>query len=123
MALLIGNPVCCCALGCGTAPTEVASQCCSGGTPVDDGSDQDDRQKRKGCDCCFDKISAENFSNKVLPPANPDDLLGGPLAPTDAEVSLPRIPLAVQCISKWPPGELPGISMGERLARKCSYLL
>lgn len=123
LALLIGNPVCCCALGCGTTPAEVASHCCSGGTPVDSGSDQDDGQEREGCDCGFDKSPAENLENKVLPSANSHDLLGGPLGLTEAEVSLPGIPLAVQCISKWPPGALPAVSMGERLARKCSYLL
>lgn len=87
LALLIGNPVCCCALGCGTTPAEVASHCCSGGTPVDSGSDQDDGQEREGCDCGFDKSPAENLENKVLPSANSHDLLGGPLGLTEAEVS------------------------------------
>lgn len=123
LALLIGNPACCCALGCGSPQTETTSHCCSAGTPITGESSQDEDEEREGCNCGFDKAPAENLGQKILPPENSHDPLGGPLALTDAEMSLPRIPLAVQCISKWPSGVLPGLSISERLARKCSYLL
>jgi hypothetical protein len=121
LALLIGNPVCCCALGCQSDEgTSQKHSCCSG--PSDNSGDPEDGEK--GCNCSFEKVSEKINDHAIVPPNKILKLLdGGVLAAEEDLLALPRIPVAVQCVSKWPPGSLPIASLGERLSRNCSYLL
>lgn len=120
LALLIGNPACCCALGCQIDEgTPQKHSCCSGPSDPSDNSEDPDNGE-KGCNCSFEKISDHTFAppNKII-----KLLDGGVLAAEEDLLTLPRIPVAVQCVSKWPPGSLPIASLSERLSRNCSYLL
>jgi len=124
LALLIGNPVCCCAFGCQSdEETPQKHSCCAGPSESSDHSgDRDDGEK--GCNCSFEKVSEKINDHAIVPPNKVLNLLdGGVLASEKDLLALPGIPVAVQCVSKWPPGHLPIASLSERLSRNCSYLL
>jgi hypothetical protein len=124
LVLLIGNPVCCCALGCQSDEGTPQKHSCCSPPPVssDDSGDRDDGEK--GCNCSFLKVSEKVNDHAVVPPSKVLNLLdGGAIASEEDLLALPRIPIAVQCVSKWPPGYLPVASLAERLSRNCSYLL
>ena len=95
LALLIGNPVCCCALGCQSDEgTSQKHSCCSG--PSDNSGDPDDGEK--GCNCSFEKVSEKINDHAIVPPNKILKLLdGGVLAAEEDLLALPRIPVAVQC--------------------------
>ena len=51
------------------------------------------------------------------------DLASLPSDAAEEDFSFPKLPIAVQFVSKWPPGHLPVPSTLGRLAQHCSYLL
>jgi len=121
MALLIGNPVCCCAMANlfvaekdDSAPVH---SCCMAGE--DDNSPEPD-----SCPCLLDKEQVAPDSQTFLKNSH-EDSDSDSIAATDCATLLPRLSLAVIYISKWPPGSAePGlISLRQRLALSCSYLL
>ena len=120
MALVIANPACCCAFGCGSQDEEApVHSCCSGSQD----SNEEPDQENKTCTCFLEKEKAKTESDFLLSGGNFSDLIPAPNPATDKAAFIPNIPVAVVFISKWPPGHLPIPSLGERLACRSSYLL
>ncbi|MGJ8677048.1 MAG: hypothetical protein ACSHX0_06000 [Akkermansiaceae bacterium] len=123
LALLIGNPLCCCALALqiSDADTPVHSCCAQQADPSNESEEE-----KKPCQCPCDKDGkalSETHEKVDAAPAKNLDPHHVWLLATEADLSLPRISTAAGHIAKWPPGRLPIPSMGERLASHCSYLL
>ena len=123
LALLIGNPLCCCALALQISNADAPfHSCCAQQANSSDESDEE----KKPCQCPCDKDSkalSETHEKVDIAPAK--NLKSQPvwLSATEAELSLPCISTAAGHIAKWPPGRLPVLSSSERLARHCSYLI
>ena len=124
MALLIGNPVCCCFAADFFRDTDKSSSpeahCCC--TASKDGENERNDQDRESCPCLLKKKFAVGLS-LISPKLSGNDCDSLSLPVTTASLELPCVALAVVHISKWPPGSLPIPSLNERLARQCSYLL
>jgi len=120
LALIIGNPVCCCAfgMGSGNAGGSAPHSCCS--APV--GSSEDAPEEPESCSCFLEKEKVTHEVTKV-PQGVELKQLDGPQADHEEFAALVDLPVAVQAVSKWPPGAVAVLPLGERLATHCSYLL
>ena len=126
LALLIGNPMCCCAFGATTCGNDSQNSpvhsCCSLAGESENGGDEDER---KSCTCFLEKEKVTNESAMLLQPSSARDLDLDDVPPADDFSSTPPLSHAVATVAKWPPGSAePGlISLRKRLALSCSYLL
>ena len=126
LALLIGNPMCCCAFGataCGNdSQSPPAHSCCSS---AGESENDDNEDKRKSCTCFLEKEKVTNESAVLLQPGSARDLDVDDVLPADDFSSTPPLPHAVTTVAKWVPGSgEPGlIPLRKRLALSCSYLL
>ena len=124
MAILIGNPVCCCAFGCGdfseAAPDAPVHSCCSGSS--ENSESPGDDEKPNSCRCFLEHEKATNETTVLLPGTKVSDLEPLDLDPTEVD-SIPHLPVAVQNVSKWPPDRLAILPVSRRLTFFCSYLL
>lgn len=125
MVLLIGNPVCCCFaadlfMGGGDTPAKATHSCCMA---VEGADEEGDEQKPDSCPCLLEKeqVPPDHYSFSLKSSDLEKDSESSAIA--DYAVAIPRVPLAVSHISKWPPGALPIPCLSERLALHSSYLL
>ncbi len=124
MAVLIGNPMCCCVvmdvLTGEHADSSQVYSCC--GSPEKSGNEQQNPEETDTCLCFSDTeelVSIEQPTVKKGPDGNEVPIS---LAHTNSSLPFPRVAIAANCISKWPPGSRPTLSVSERLALKSSYL-
>lgn len=115
--------MCCCAFGCGDLPGNVSDSpthsCCS---ESKNSSENSDENESGSCTCLLEKEKAGHKKVTFSPEIKTSDL--EPVVPNEVRVqALPKLPLAVQCVRKWPPGHLPIPHTSERLAFIGSYLL
>lgn len=125
LALVVANPVCCCAFTSTSNHDEApVHSCCAGGS--DSGPDRekqpDDRQDRK-CTCHLDQDKAA--TEVELPRPGEDRPDSGRLPRTMAAQLgwTANLALVEPLASKWPPGHLRPPSLLRRLARHGSYRL
>ncbi|MGC6426646.1 MAG: hypothetical protein ACON5H_06575 [Akkermansiaceae bacterium] len=125
MALLVGNPMCCCAMA-NLFADDVENPpkfhpCCGLVEHTDD--KQQEPEKPDSCSCFLkaDKASPEIQPSLCRPSHDGSDQ--DDLPKTEYSAFLPHLPIAVLNVSKWPPGSLPVLLLRERLALKNSYLL
>lgn len=122
LAMLIGNPVCCCAFGWTVDEGKripAPHSCCS--APVD--SSDKGSSDPEPCTCFVKKHKASGEEMKVPQPSEMKHWNSDLVFVADEFMELITVPVAVQAIAKSPPGTLDFPCSGERLARKCSYLL
>ena len=124
MALLIGNPICCCAMANlfvaekdDSAPVH---SCCM---TAENAEENDNSPEPDSCPCLLDKEQVAPDSQSAFLKQHQADADSDSIAATDCATLFPRLPLAVIHISKWPPGSQPTLSLSERLALHSSYLL
>lgn len=124
MALLIGNPVCCCAMASLFAAERDDSppmySCCMAAENV---GDEENTPEPDSCPCLLEKEQVAPDSQSAFLKQHQADADSTSIAATDCATLLPRLPLSVIHISKWPPGSQPTPSLSERLALHSSYLL
>lgn len=124
LALVMANPLCCCAfaatLEAGEPPIH---SCCSGNNSDSGGEGQPDEREKRGCGCHLDR---DKTTTEVALPGPPDEVRS-PGFPAPAPAPFPGppapLPLAVPLASKWPPGHLRPPSLRRRLACHGSYRL
>lgn len=124
LALVMANPVCCCAFAATLEPGEPpVHSCCSGNHPEADGEDQPDQQEKRTCGCHLDR---DKTSTEVALPGPPEEVRSPGLS-APAPVPFPgpsaALPLTVPLTSKWPPGHLRPPSLRRRLACHGCYRL
>jgi hypothetical protein len=121
MALVIANPACCCVFGCGNgSDEEPIHSCCSGSSSSDENDSEDEE---KGCQC-FSKKKASSETNIVFLAGKTSPPIPSPPALAEDRLELlPNISVAVQFVSKWPPGHLAPPPLTRRLALHGCYLL
>jgi len=118
MALVIANPVCCCAFKAFSQTTSQASHSCCAGKS---GKEKQKDGNTCGCASVEKKTAPEN--QPVLAQAGDfQPLIPGPSLASPGKF-LSDLPGAVAFIAKWPPGRLPVATTRARLAGKCSYLI
>lgn len=126
MALVIGNPMCCCAMvdlfafeSRGSTPTH---SCCSSS-----GSFGDEQEVPKQPQGCFCFVEQEKIVSEVQAPSFRSCDLD---AESRNSFDVTRHAFLLPCVSfvavpshKWPPGNIPVSSLRVRLAFQSSYLL
>lgn len=127
MALLIGNPMCCCAMA-SLFEDDVPEQtkpnvhsCCS--HSIEDSEDEDRPDKPDCCPCFLEKERSLTAAETLFLKADAGEQIAKALFETDCSLSLPHLSPVVSHLSKWPPGSLPIPSLRGRLALSCCYLL
>ena len=118
MALVIANPICCCAFkdSCQTI-TQAPQSCCG------DKSGKETQKDSKGCACASVEKQTAPENQPVLSQASDfQPLIPGPSFASPKDF-LSELPEAVAPIAKSPPGRLPVATTRARLAGKCSYLI
>lgn len=125
MALLIGNPVCCCAMVDWFAVEQEESSppvhCCC--MAAEDVCDEEKTPEPASCSCLLEKKQIAPDTQFVFLKQSSEDTDSISVVATDCATYLPHLPLSVIHTSKWPPGSLPTLSLSERLALNSSYLL
>jgi len=127
LAVIIGNPMCCCAVATlfaddsPTQPKPTLHSCCS--HLVEDDKEKSPPNQPAPC-TCFVKKDRSLAESEVTPPkANvSNESANSPLQADSFFLHLPLSPV-VGCLKKWPPGSLPISSLSERIALHCCYLL
>ena len=123
MALLIGNPMCCCAMAnlfsAESNDSTPLHSCCMA---AENAGEDDNSPEPDSCPCLLEKEQVAPDSQTFLKNSH-EDSDSDSIATTDCAALLPRLSLAVIYISKWPPGSQPTLSLSERLALHSSYLL
>ena len=127
MALLIGNPMCCCAmatLSSAVPDNELGLQdhsCCCPSVEQDDQEEKPDEPD--SCPCFLKKAKSLTLTQALfLKPAGDDGVLKA-LLQTGCHFTLPHLSPVVSDLSKWPPGSFPAPSLRRRIALQCCYLL
>lgn len=127
MALLIGNPMCCCVTATffdADHDKELAVQdqscCCQ----LAEQSDQEEKpDEPDSCSCSLKKAKSLTLTQALLLKVTGDDQITKALLQTDCSLTLPHLSPVVQHLSKWPPGSLPAPSLRRRIALQCCYRL
>ena len=127
LALLIGNPMCCCVTATffdADHDKELALQdqscCCQ----LAEQSDQEEKpDEPDSCPCSLKKAKSLTLTQALLFKVTGDDEMAKALLRTSCHFTLPHLSPVVNDLSKWPPGSLPGPSLRRRIALQCSYLL
>ena len=124
LALLIGNPMCCCAMATlyGADPDkEIAlpdHSCCCPSVEQDD-----QEEKPDSCPCFLKKVKSLPLTQTLFLNFTGDDEMAKALLRTSSHFTRPHLSPVVSDLSKWPPGPLPTPSLGRRIALQCCYLL
>ena len=127
MALLIGNPMCCCAIATlyGDDPDKELEQqdhsCCCPSVEQDDQEEKPDEPD--SCPCFLKEAKSLTLTQALLIKFSDDDEMSKVLLRTSCHFTLPHLSPVVSDLSKWPPGPLPTPSLGRRIALQCCYLL
>ena len=127
LALLIGNPMCCCAIATlyGDDPDKELEQqdhsCCCPSVEQDDQEEKPDEPD--SCPCSLKKAKSLTLTQALLLKVTGDDQITKALLQTDCSLTLPHLSPVVDHLSKWPPGSLPGPSLRRRIALQCCYRL
>lgn len=127
MALLIGNPMCCCVTATffdADHDKELALQdqscCCQ----LAEQSDQEEKpDEPDSCPCSLKKAKSLTLTQALLLKVTGDDQITKALLQTDCSLTLPHLSPVVQHLRKWPPGSLPPPSLRRRIALQCCYRL
>ena len=90
---------------------------------AENAGEDDNSPEPDSCPCLLDKEQVAPDSQSAFLKHSHEDADSDSIAATDCATLLPRLPLAVIHISKWPPGSQPTSSLSERLALHSSYLL
>lgn len=121
MALVIANPACCCVFGCGAgSDEEPVHSCCSGSLS---GDENDSDEEEKGCQCFSKKKACSETDLVFLAGKTNPSIPNPPAFAEDPLELLPKISVAVEFVSKWPPGHLAPPPLMRRLALHGCYLL
>ena len=124
LALLIGNPMCCCAMATlyGADPDkEIAlpdHSCCCPSVEQDD-----QEEKPDSCPCFLKKVKSLTLTQTLFLKFTGDDEMAKVLLRTSCHFTLPHLSPVVSDLSKWPPGSFPAPSLRRRIALQCCYLL
>ena len=127
MALLIGNPMCCCVTATffdADHDKELALQdqscCCQ----LAEQSDQEEKpDEPDSCPCFLKKAKSLTLTQTLFLKFTGDDEMGKVLLQTSCHFTLPHLSPVVSDLSKWPPGSLPTPSLRRRISLQCCYLL
>lgn len=127
LALLIGNPMCCCAMATlydTDRDKEIRLQdhsCCCPSAEQDDQKEKPDEPD--SCPCSLKKAKSLTLTQALLLKVTGDDQITKALLQTDCFLTLPHLSPVINHLSKWPPGSLPAPSLRRRIALQCCYRL
>lgn len=129
IALLIGNPMCCCAMSGLFAkdnqdeqkPTPRIHSCCS--HSVEFCEEEEEPERPDSCPCFLEKERFLPASETFSPPSEIGDEVTKTPQQGGSSFLLPHLSPVVSNLKKWPPGCLPIPPTGGRLALNCCYLL
>jgi hypothetical protein len=127
LAMLIGNPMCCCAMATlyGDDPDKELGlpdhSCCCPSV------EQDDQEQKPGepdsCPCFLKEAKSLTLTQALFMKFSGDDEMSKVLLRTSCHFTLPHLSPVVSDLSKWPPGSFPAPSLRRRIALQCCYLL
>ena len=120
LALVISNPLCCCAFGlgdCGQGQSTETSSCCQSNS-----SGNQENSDDEGCCSCMEK-AGKRVAYEVEKFSTPTGIELGSFIPSTQVDELPSLNPVVAVRFKWPPGCEPYISPRSRLYSFCSFLI